>query len=90
MKIIGIISDSRYVGAYIAEVSSNELNAITGQEFRSVQVGTEVRVCETVQRTKDILRVQERIDANASSLRAVADLLGTIQVVIPPVEEVKS
>lgn len=89
MKIIGIISDSCYGGTYIAEVSSNELNAIAGQEVRSVQVGTAVRVCETVQRTKRIVEAQIQLDRHAASLRAVADLLGTIQVVIPPVEEVK-
>lgn len=89
MKIIAVVSDSIYGGRYIAEVSQAEIDAISGNEVRCIRVDTQIQVCESWNRTRRIFEAQSNLDHYATGLRAIADLLGTIQVVIPPAEEVK-
>lgn len=88
MKIIAIIREN-YGRKYMMEVDAEEVNAIAGQDTGRLAVGSEIHVCQVVRRTKDILEVQRTLDAHANGLRAVASLLDTIQVVIPPVVQLQ-
>lgn len=88
MKILGHIPI--YGGCnYIVEMSSEELGAIvkgTG-DMGSERVGSMVHVGRHWQRVRQIDQAQRRLDDCASSIRAIAELLGTIKVVVPPADE---
>jgi len=94
MKIIAIVKDE-YTKTYIAEVTDDELATIAVGELRCggnyrFGVGTEVKVGDHWTRVKNIESAQDRLNSLAQSIRAVADLLGTINVVVPPQPPSKS
>jgi hypothetical protein len=92
MKIIAVVSEGNCGGihTYLAEVTSAELGLITAGDrtYRhSYCVGSTVTVDKHWRRVLEINAAQKNLNTSASSLRAMADLLGTIDVVVPPVPE---
>ena len=55
-------------------------------EALTPKVGTEVKLDKLFCRVRDIEDAQERLNRAAKELEAVATLLRTIDVVVPPVE----
>lgn len=89
MKIIATVSDG-FHKTFLAEVSLDELATIkngsttaTGSDFR-IEVGSVIHVGNHWRRVLAINGAQDRLNSQASALRAVADLIGTIDVVVPP------
>lgn len=94
MKIIATVSDG-HNKTYLAQVTLDEIATITRGAVYSngqdrVEVGSEVKVGDHWQRVQAIDAAQKRLDQQAQSLRAVADLLGTINVVVSPQPPSKS
>lgn len=87
MKIIAIVNERYPNGTYLVEATGDELNTISSgvkqYEWR-FEVGTWIKVADRIHRLNRIDEAQKQLDSAAQSLRAVADLLGTIDVVIPP------
>lgn len=90
MKIIAVVDPSYGASSYIVQASSQELAEILyGQGYRSGQifsfhVGAEIRIHEHWTRVRDIESAQARLDSAAQNLRAIAGVLDTISVVVPP------
>lgn len=88
MKIIAIVRDMS-PRKFLVEVTSGEIAAISRGVFceespeRSLEVGDKVMVLDVWKRIHEINNAQDRLDYAAASIRAVADLLGTINVVVP-------
>ena len=94
MKIIATVSDG-HNKTYLAQVTLDEIATITrgvpyAESQDRVEVGTVVRLGDHWRRVRAIDDAQARLDQQAQSLRAVADLLGTINVVVPPQPPSKS
>ncbi len=89
MKIIAIARDD-WSKVYLAEVTSDEIATIErGDRAASASdsrlgVGSIIRVGDHWRRVTQINDAQKRLDNAAQSLRAVADLMTTIDVVVPP------
>ena len=89
MKIIATVKDS-YTKVYLAEVTDDEISTIQrGDRTASASdsrlgVGSIIRVGDHWRRVAEINDAQKRLDNAAQSLRAVADLMATIDVVVPP------
>ena len=88
MKILGHIP-SYYGCSYIVEMTSEELGTIVQGKgnLDNERVGSVVNVGRHWQRVSDIDKAQRRLDDCASSIRAIAELLGTIKIVVPPETE---
>jgi len=87
VKIIAIVNERYANGTYLVEATGDELKTISlgvKQYDGQFRVGTEILVSERIHQLNQIDEAQKRLDSAAQSLRAVADLLGTIDVVIPP------
>ena len=87
MKIVAIISESQYGREFMLSATEEELSIIASgirQRMRNTQVGTDIRVGEHWRRVLEINGAQGQLDSAASGLRAVAELLGTISVTVPP------
>ena len=94
MKIIATITECPR--RYIAEVSADEIATIArGDPYAKIadenlRVGTRIEVRQQWSRVAEIAAAQGQLDAAQKQLRAVADLIGAIDVVVtPPIEEVK-
>lgn len=88
MKVVALIPKRYASNSLLVEMTPLELGLIVdGQEVvREAPVGTEFRVCQHWQRVRDIDQAQRKLTASAGSLRALAELLETIPVVVPPSE----
>jgi hypothetical protein len=88
MKILGVVP-AYYGCSYIVEMSSEELGTIVkgNGNLNNERVGSVVKVGGHWKRVSDIDQAQRRLDDCASSIRAIAELLGTIKVVVPPETE---
>lgn len=87
MKIIATVNESNYGSTFLVEATSEELCLVirgaNDPKPREFGVGYNLRVGEHWRRVREINDAQERLESAASSLRAVAELLGTIDVVVP-------
>jgi len=91
VKIIAKVRDG-WSPVLLVEATKEELSLISKGHLNDVprggyEVGAEIHVGKHWQRVRDIDDAQRRLDNAAQSIRAVADLLGTIDVVVPPTPE---
>lgn len=88
MKVVAIIPESCGSDKMLVEMTCEELGLIESGMTRShtLRIGSLVRVGKHWERIKDINKAQAKLNASANSLRALADLLETIPVVVPPSE----
>lgn len=88
MKILGECGDR-----YICEVTKSELTCVVSdgdlEKLRRHYTtrGTVIDFVQSAKRIRNIESAQSQLDRAASSLHALADLLGTISVVIPAEDE---
>lgn len=86
MKVIAQTANLGYVSGkkWLVEVSNEELTHIAGQEYGSidVKIGMEVSVSAVFQVANKARREQKAISHTANNLRAIADLLESIEPTI--------
>lgn len=88
MKVVALIPRQYGSDKMLVEIDADELGIIYRGEpwHHSVVVGTVVHVGNHWRRVSGINNAQSDLDRAAGSLRALADLLETIPVVVPPPE----
>ena len=91
MKIAAVISDCHYSKRFLVDVTDDELDQICfGKSNKSDwRVGCEIKVAEQWKRIRDINDAQENLSRCGSNIRAIAALLDTINVIVPPTEEIE-
>jgi hypothetical protein len=92
VKIIAFVRE-RGTKTWLAEITEHEIATITrgstyaeGPEHR-LEVGTVIRVGDHWRRVQQISEAQERLNSAAKSIRAVADLMETIDIVVAPADQ---
>lgn len=86
MTIIGVSNPGSFNPNFIVTVTQDELAIIRSEtaNCRDFMVGEEIKVGAHWQRVTLIEAAQDRLDSAAKSIRAIADLMGTIDVVVSP------
>ena len=86
MKVIALIPQRYASDTMLVEMTAMELGIIVYgiPNNDPAKVGTEVNVGNHWQRVREINDAQIDLNRAAGSLRALADLLETIPVVVPP------
>ena len=88
MKVVAIIPQQYGSDKMLVEMTAEEIGIIyRGEPYaNSTTVGTVIKVGDHWRRIYGINKAQGDLDRAAGSLRALADLLETIPVVVPPPE----
>lgn len=86
MKIIGMRDEPYTPNKYIVEMDHSEMGYIINGNYRAVTLscGTTVKVGPHWSRVNDVLGAQAKLQTAADNLRALAGLLDTMDVVVPP------
>lgn len=89
MKILGL-TNANYTDGYIAAVSAQEMGYILHGRYHPVsnlKEGSEITIGTHWQRVIGIETAQSTLNNHAKALRAMADMLEHLDVVIPPPKE---
>lgn len=89
MKVVAIVPQAYGPDKMLVEITQDEIGLIYRGERNypySIKVGTEIEVGKHWSRIYGINKAQDVLNRSAGSLRALADLLETIPVVVPPSE----
>lgn len=93
MKVVAIVPQTYGADKMLVEITQEEIGIIHRGESNYpylIKVGTEIKVGKHWSRIYGINKAQDDLNRSAGSLRALADLLETIPVLVPPVEPEQS